>query len=69
MEETRSTRLSRADVQAALMWAIEHDHVALLAHRSVAHTYPSEFTRRRADAALVQRWLDATGGRGAAPAS
>lgn len=61
MDETRSTRTSRAEVQAALMWAIEHDRTAFLEHRSTTYTGPSEFTRRRADARLVELWRVATG--------
>jgi hypothetical protein len=56
MDETRSTRVTRADVRAALMWALERDRDALLAHRAAVHSSKSDLTRRRADKALVEQW-------------
>ncbi|MCP2265051.1 hypothetical protein APR03_002399 [Promicromonospora thailandica] len=56
MDETRSTRVTRADVRAALMWALERDRDALLAHRAAVHAGKSDLTRRRADKALVEQW-------------
>ena len=56
MDETRSARVTRADVRAALMWALELDRVALLAHRAAVHSSKSDLTRRRADKALVEQW-------------
>ena len=56
MDETRSARVTRADVRAALMWALELDRSALLAHRAAVHSSKSDLTRRRADKALVERW-------------
>ena len=56
MDETRSARVTRADVREALMWALERDRAALLAHRAAVHSSKSDLTRRRADKALVERW-------------
>ncbi len=56
MDETRSARVTRADVRAALMWALERDRDALLAHRAAVHSSKSDLTRRRADKALVEQW-------------
>ena len=56
MDETRSARVSRADVRQALMWALERDRAALLAHRAAVHSSKSDLTRRRADKALVEQW-------------
>ncbi|MFI6424791.1 hypothetical protein [Promicromonospora sp. NPDC050880] len=56
MDETRSTRVTRADVREALMWALERDRDALLAHRAAVHSSKSDLTRRRADKALVEQW-------------
>lgn len=56
MNERRSTRVTRADVRAALMWALERDREALLAHRDAVHSSKSDLTRRRADKALVEQW-------------
>jgi hypothetical protein len=56
MDETRSARVTRADVRAALMWALELDRVALLAHRAAVHSSKSDLTRRRADKVLVEQW-------------
>ena len=69
MDETRSARVTRADVRAALMWALERDRAALLAHRAAVHSSKSELTRRRADKALVEQWRarKADGGKDAAP--
>ncbi|WP_132234811.1 hypothetical protein [Promicromonospora sp. AC04] len=56
MDETRSARVTRADVREALMWALERDRAALLAHRAAVHSSKSELTRRRADKVLVEQW-------------
>jgi hypothetical protein len=56
MDETRSARVTRADVREALMWALELDRAALLAHREAVHSNKSDLTRRRADKALVEQW-------------
>lgn len=56
MDETRSARVTRADVRAALMWALERDRSALLAHRAAVHSSKSDLTRRRADKTLVEKW-------------
>ena len=56
MDETRSARVTRADVREALMWALERDRAALLAHRAAVHSSKSDLTRRRADKALVEQW-------------
>ena len=48
--------MTRADVREALMWALERDRAALLAHRAAVHSSKSDLTRRRADKALVERW-------------
>jgi hypothetical protein len=56
MDETRSARVTRADVREALMWALERDRDALLAHRAAVHSSKSDLTRRRADKALVAQW-------------
>ena len=56
MDETRSVRVTRADVREALMWALERDRAALLAHRAAVHSSKSDLTRRRADKALVEQW-------------
>lgn len=56
MDETRSARVTRADVRAALMWALERDRAALLAHRAAVHSSKSDLTRRRADKTLVETW-------------
>jgi len=56
MDETRSARVTRADVREALMWALERDRDALLAHRAAVHSSKSDLTRRRADKALVEQW-------------
>jgi hypothetical protein len=55
-DETRSVRVTRADVRQALMWALERDRAALLAHRAAVHSSKSDLTRRRADKALVAQW-------------
>jgi hypothetical protein len=55
-DETRSVRVTRADVREALMWALERDRAALLAHRAAVHSSKSDLTRRRADKALVAQW-------------
>ncbi|MEV0952429.1 hypothetical protein [Promicromonospora sp. NPDC050249] len=56
MDETRSVRVTRADVRQALMWALERDRAALLAHRAAVHSSKSDLTRRRADKTLVEQW-------------
>ena len=56
MDESRSARVTRADVREALMWALERDRAALLAHRAAVHSSKSDLTRRRADKALVEQW-------------
>jgi len=56
MDETRSVRVTRAVVREALMWALERDRAALLAHRAAVHSSKSDLTRRRADKALVEQW-------------
>lgn len=56
MDETRSVRVTRADVREALMWALERDRSALLAHRAAVHSSKSDLTRLRADKVLVERW-------------
>ena len=56
MDETRSVRVTRTDVREALMWALERDRAALLAHRAAVHSSKSDLTRRRADKALVEQW-------------
>lgn len=56
MDETRSVRVTRADVREALMWALERDRAALLAHRAAVHSSKSDLTRRRADKVLVEQW-------------
>lgn len=52
--------MTRDEVRAAILWAIEHDVVTLTEHRQVAHTVLDEGRRRRSDAALVARWRRAT---------
>lgn len=56
MDETRSVRVTRSDVRQALMWALERDRAALLAHRAAVHSSKSDLTRRRADKTLVEQW-------------
>ena len=56
MDETRSARVTRADVHEALMWALERDRAALLAHRAAVHSNKSDLARRRADKTLVEQW-------------
>ena len=56
MDETRSVRVTRADVREALMWALERDRSALLAHRAAVHYSKSDLTRLRADKVLVELW-------------
>lgn len=56
MDETRSVRVTRADVREALMWALERDRAALLQHRAAVHSTKSDLARRRADKALVEQW-------------
>ena len=68
MDETRSPRVTRADVRAALMWALERDRSALRAHRAAVHSSKSDLTRRRADKALVERWRARTPDTGQDPA-
>lgn len=46
------------DVHAAVHWALSHDLATLLAYRQVGHLDRS--ARKRADAALVARWQQAT---------
>ena len=69
MDETRSVRVTRADVREALMWALERDRGALLAHRAAVHSNKSDLTRRRADKALVEQWRarEPDAGQGSAP--
>jgi hypothetical protein len=56
MDETRTVRVTRADVREALMWALERDRTALLTHRAAVHATKSDLARRRADKALVEQW-------------
>ncbi|GAB2496143.1 hypothetical protein GCM10027063_39040 [Promicromonospora xylanilytica] len=56
MDETRTVRVTRADVREALMWALERDRAALLQHRAAVHSTKSDLARRRADKALVEQW-------------
>ena len=56
MDETRKVRVTRADVREALMWALERDRPALLAHRAAVHSSKSDLTRRKADKLLVEQW-------------
>ncbi len=55
-----SCGVTRDEVRAAILWAVEHDVVTLTEHRRVAHTTQDEWRRRRSDAALVARWRKAT---------
>jgi hypothetical protein len=59
-EPDRCCAVTRDEVRAAILWALEHDVATLAQHREVAHTVLDESRRRRSDAALVARWRQAT---------
>ncbi|GAB2462903.1 hypothetical protein [Xylanimonas ulmi] len=48
--------VTRDEVRAAILWAIDHDVASLVRHRRIAHTVHDEGRRRRSDADLVARW-------------
>ncbi|GII99766.1 hypothetical protein CLV28_1102 [Sediminihabitans luteus] len=55
---TLTTTPSHEQVRRALMWALAHDRETLLWHRHQRATAPTSALRARADAAIVQRWLE-----------
>lgn len=58
--ETLGSAVTRDEVRAAILWAIDHDQAVLAQHRQVAHTVMSESQRRSSDADLVAHWRSAT---------
>lgn len=55
-EDDVSSTPTHAEIRAALMWAIDHDHRALVRHRTAHHLARSEAARLAADEDLVARW-------------
>lgn len=60
MSETGSTRLSRADVLEALMWALEHDVDAFDEHRAASLAATDDLARKRASKRLVEHYRSET---------
>ncbi|MBD5785824.1 hypothetical protein IF650_06480 [Cellulosimicrobium terreum] len=59
MHHTLPSAPPRHEVRAALLWALEHDRVALLEHREATQRCAWEAARGAADRQLVRRWYDA----------
>ena len=56
LHETLPAAPARCDVRAALLWALEHDRLALLEHRESTQSCSWESARSDADHRLVRRW-------------
>jgi hypothetical protein len=52
----------RQDVRAALLWALENDRSAFLAHREVMQYRRWDDARTHADRRLVRRWRESFAG-------